>query len=129
MQAIILAAGMGKRLGELTRENTKCMVKVHEQTLIERMIGQLERLGVKRVILVIGYKGEKVRELIGNKINHTPILYITNPVYDKTNPDGIYVSRVGNISDRKCRVCSWRELYGKCFRHPVRNMESQYIYG
>lgn len=85
MQAIILAAGMGKRLGELTRENTKCMVKVHEQTLIERMIGQLERLGVKRVILVIGYKGEKVRELIGNKINHTPILYITNPVYDKTN--------------------------------------------
>lgn len=28
MQAIILAAGMGKRLGELTRENTKCMVKV-----------------------------------------------------------------------------------------------------
>ena len=39
MQAIILAAGMGKRLGELTRENTKCMVKVHEQTLIERMIG------------------------------------------------------------------------------------------
>ena len=38
MQAIILAAGMGKRLGELTRENTKCMIKVHQQTLIERMI-------------------------------------------------------------------------------------------
>ena len=59
---------MGKRLGELTRENTKCMVKVHEQTLIERMIGQLERLALRRIIIVIGYKGEKVRDLLGNKI-------------------------------------------------------------
>ena len=85
MQAIILAAGMGKRLGELTRENTKCMVKVHEQTLIERMIGQLERLALRRIIIVIGYKGEKVRDLLGNKINNTPIIYISNPIYDKTN--------------------------------------------
>ena len=76
---------MGKRLGELTRENTKCMVKVHEQTLIERMIGQLERLALRRIIIVIGYKGEKVRDLLGNKINNTPIIYISNPIYDKTN--------------------------------------------
>ena len=52
MQAIILAAGMGKRLGELTRENTKCMVKVREQTLIERMIRQLSESNVKRIIIV-----------------------------------------------------------------------------
>ena len=76
---------MGKRLGELTRENTKCMVKVHEQTLIERMIGQLERLALRRIIIVIGYKGEKVRDLLGNKIHNTPIIYISNPIYDKTN--------------------------------------------
>lgn len=85
MQAIILAAGMGKRLGELTRENTKCMVKVHEQTLIERMIKQLGDLHLSRIILVIGYKGDKVRTLVGNKIGETPILYIENTVYDKTN--------------------------------------------
>ena len=85
MQAIILAAGMGKRLGELTRENTKCMVKVREQTLIERMIRQLSESNVKRIIIVVGYKGEKVKALIGNKINNTPILYIENKIYDKTN--------------------------------------------
>lgn len=44
MQAIILAAGMGKRLKELTQNNTKCMIKVHNQTLIERMLKQLEAL-------------------------------------------------------------------------------------
>lgn len=46
MQAIILAAGMGKRLKELTRDNTKCMVKVNGVTLIERMLKQLDRKSV-----------------------------------------------------------------------------------
>ena len=85
MQAIILAAGMGKRLGELTQNNTKCMVKVHDRTLIERMLAQLSLLRLERIILVIGYKGDKVKELVGNKIGNTPILYIENPGYDKTN--------------------------------------------
>ena len=44
------------------------MIKVHNQTLIERMLKQLEALSLKRIIIVIGYKGEKVRELIGDKI-------------------------------------------------------------
>ena len=38
MQAIILAAGMGKRLGELTKGNTKCMVKVNGIPLIDRVM-------------------------------------------------------------------------------------------
>ena len=41
MQAIILAAGMGKRLGEFTKENTKCMVEVNGVRLIDRVLGQL----------------------------------------------------------------------------------------
>lgn len=85
MQAIILAAGMGKRLGELTRENTKCMVKVHAQTLIERMTSQLREVGIERIIIVIGYQGEKVRQLIGKQIDGTPVVYVENKVYDKTN--------------------------------------------
>ena len=56
MQAIILAAGMGKRLKEYTRNNTKCMVKVCGETLIEKMLRQLEQREFSRVIIVIGYK-------------------------------------------------------------------------
>ena len=41
MQAIILAAGMGKRLGELTKDNTKCMVEVNGERLIDRYISIL----------------------------------------------------------------------------------------
>ena len=45
MQAIILAAGMGKRLKELTKDQTKCMVEVNGVTLIERTLRQLDRKG------------------------------------------------------------------------------------
>ena len=85
MQAIILAAGMGKRLGELTRDNTKCMIKVHAVTLIERMLSQLVKLPINQIIIVIGYKGEKVKSLIGDRYESIPIVYIENTIYDKTN--------------------------------------------
>ena len=65
MQAIILAAGMGKRLKELTKNNTKCMVKVDGVTLIDRMLHQIEKQDVSRIIIVTGYEGAKLREYIG----------------------------------------------------------------
>ncbi|MDR1644542.1 MAG: aminotransferase class I/II-fold pyridoxal phosphate-dependent enzyme [Tannerellaceae bacterium] len=85
MQAIILAAGMGKRLGDFTRENTKCMIRVHSRTLIERMLDQLCEVNLRRIILVIGYKGENVRRLVGDNFRGTPVIYVENPIYDKTN--------------------------------------------
>ncbi len=85
MQAIILAAGMGKRLGELTKDNTKCMVKVNGVRLIDRLLRQLSELNLERIVLVIGFKGEKLRKHIGDKYLNIPIEYIYNPVYDKTN--------------------------------------------
>ena len=62
MQAIILAAGMGKRLKELTQNNTKCMVKVNGVTLIDRMLHQIEDLGLSRIVIVVGYKGKELTE-------------------------------------------------------------------
>jgi len=85
MQAIILAAGMGKRLKELTQNNTKCMVKVNGVTLIDRMLHQIEKHSVSRIIIVIGYEGEKLKNYISSLNITTPIIYIENPVYDKTN--------------------------------------------
>jgi len=67
MQAIILAAGMGKRLGALTKDNTKCMIKVNGVTLIDRLLIQLSSLQLSRVVIVVGYKGDKLREYIGNR--------------------------------------------------------------
>ena len=60
MQAVILAAGMGKRLKELTQNNTKCMVKVNGVTLIDRMLHQIEKQNLARIVIVVGYEGKKL---------------------------------------------------------------------
>ena len=85
MQAIILAAGMGKRLKELTQNNTKCMVKVNGVTLIERMLRQIEKQHLSRIVIVVGYEGEKLISYISTLNITTPVVFINNPIYDKTN--------------------------------------------
>ena len=85
MQAIILAAGMGKRLKELTKNNTKCMVEVNGVTLIERMLHQLEKKHLSRIVIVIGYEGQKLIDYIATLNIQTPIVYVNNPIFDKTN--------------------------------------------
>ena len=86
MQAIILAAGMGRRLGEYTRDNTKCMVPVNGVRLIDRLLGQLSPLNLQHIIIVVGYKGRELKEYVSaNWGNQLPIEFIDNPVYDKTN--------------------------------------------
>ena len=85
MQGLILAAGMGKRLKDLTQENTKCMVKVNGVTLIDRVLHQLEKLHLSRIVIVVGYKGEKLIDYIQTLGIQTPICYVDNPIYHKTN--------------------------------------------
>ena len=76
---------MGKRLKQLTQNNTKCMVKVNGVPLINRALGQLDQLGLSRIILVVGYEREKlIRHIDGLDVS-TPIEYVENPIYDKTN--------------------------------------------
>lgn len=85
MQAIILAAGMGKRLKELTQNNTKCMVRVNGVALIDRMLHQLDTRGLSRVVIVVGYEAEKLKEFIRTLDVKTPIVFVENSIYDKTN--------------------------------------------
>lgn len=86
MQAIILAAGMGRRLGDYTKDNTKCMVPVNGVRLIDRLLGQLAKQDLQRIIIVVGYKGEELRKYIGNRYDdQIKIEFAENPVYDKTN--------------------------------------------
>jgi len=80
---------MGRRLGELTKDNTKCMVPVNGVRLIDRLLRQLSTLPLTRIIIVIGYKGQELKDYIHSTL-HTPhsplhIEFVENPIYDKTN--------------------------------------------
>lgn len=86
MQAVILAAGMGKRLGEYTKNNTKCMIEVNGIRLIDRMINQLSKLNLIRLIIVVGYQGKSlIQYLTQHYEGGLKIEFIENPIYDKTN--------------------------------------------
>ncbi len=85
MQALILAAGMGRRLGDKTRNNTKCMVEVNGVRLIDRMLGQLKSLDIDRVVIVAGYCRESLMSHVGDSYSGIPIHWVINSIYDKTN--------------------------------------------
>ncbi|HYH03908.1 MAG TPA: NTP transferase domain-containing protein, partial [Bacillota bacterium] len=85
MQGLILAAGMGKRLGKYTQDQTKCMVKVKGKTLIEHTLDALKEVGISKVIMVIGYCGDKLKEFLGDTYQGITLTYITNKNYNKTN--------------------------------------------
>jgi histidinol-phosphate/aromatic aminotransferase/cobyric acid decarboxylase-like protein/choline kinase len=100
MQAIIPAAGMGKRLGAETANKTKAMVAIHEKTLIERCLDALVENGIERVILVVGYQKDKLKKLIGSSYKDIEVVYVENNIFSTTNNIySVYLARHYLIED------------------------------
>lgn len=76
---------MGRRLGEFTANNTKCMLAVNGVRLIDRMLHQLENLSLSRIVIVTGYEGQNLKNYILKNYPSKTIVFVDNPVYDKTN--------------------------------------------
>jgi len=77
MKAIIIAAGMGSRLGKLTKDIPKCMLKVAGKSMLERQVEVLRNKGIDDIIVVKGYKGDKI-DLPG-------ITYVENLDWENNN--------------------------------------------
>lgn len=82
MQAIIMAAGKGSRLGEIARDNPKSFVEIESRKLIEYNLDLLAKYNIKDIIIVTGYKSEKFEELLHGRSN---IRFVFNPFYETTN--------------------------------------------
>lgn len=76
---------MGRRLGEFTADNTKCMLEVNGVRLIDRMLRQLSSLPLNRIIIVVGYAADNLRNYITQNHSDKNIVFVENPIYDKTN--------------------------------------------
>ena len=85
VQAVILAAGLGRRLGPLTRQSTKFMVPINGRPLAAYALEALARAGVSRIVVVVGHGAEEVRSYIGTNYQALPITYIQNDLYADTN--------------------------------------------
>lgn len=85
MQAIILVAGKGSRLAALTKEMPKCFTSVNGKRIVNNAIEALNAYGFTNCIMVVGYKGEMIKEALGNKYGKMKISYVVNDIYDQTN--------------------------------------------
>lgn len=85
MQALMLAAGMGRRLGKYTEECTKCMIRVGERTLLERAVEALQLAGIQKLVMVVGWEHEKLIEYIHKNISGMEFEFVYNYDYATTN--------------------------------------------
>ena len=83
MKAIILAAGVGKRVKEVTDHRPKCLIDIQGKTLLERTFAALDSAGVTQAVVVIGYRGEMIVQQIGPTCGRVQVSYVNNPQYEK----------------------------------------------
>lgn len=83
--ALLLAAGTGSRLSPLTDMLPKCLVKLNGKSILERLIDSLKAYGFKRLVIVVGFYEECIRDFLGTRIEGIEITYVVNPIYDTTN--------------------------------------------
>lgn len=76
---------MGRRLGKLTANDTKCMVRLGGVPIIDRMISQIISNGINKITLVVGYKADHLIEHLSERFPGAEIGFIRNTIYDKTN--------------------------------------------
>lgn len=81
-KAILIAAGMGRRLGPYTEDRPKCLVEVAGRKMVHRALDALRSIGVKQFIIIHGYLGERLMAALANEPDVT---FIANPDYTRNN--------------------------------------------
>ena len=83
--AVYLVAGRGSRLGNMTEETPKCLISINKEPLLTRSLIQISALGVKKVILVVGYKSDVIKKEYRSSFNGMEICYVSNADWEITN--------------------------------------------
>lgn len=85
MQAVILAAGIAKRLRPLTDTTPKCLLKVGKKNLLHRTIENLTINGINDFVFVLGYRGDMILEYLNKNFSKINKIVLTNPDYENNN--------------------------------------------
>lgn len=93
MKAVILAAGVGRRLAPLTDRAHKCLLPVGDRPLITRMLTALEAVGITDLVLVVGHCAEQIRSVVGTRVGTARVRYIVNPDYTRGSALSLYAAR------------------------------------
>jgi choline kinase len=81
MKAVILSAGQGKRLLPLTADCPKCILTVRGRSLIEWQIDELSKCGIDQITVVLGFRAEKVENILRDRYGSNRVKTIYNDAY------------------------------------------------
>ncbi len=93
MTAIILVAGVARRLAPLTDATHKALLPVGGRPILARMLDALAWAGVRRAALVVGHCADQVRALAGERVGRMAIDYVVNPEYTRGSVLSLYAAR------------------------------------
>jgi choline kinase len=99
MKAIILAAGVGKRLAAVTRDRPKCLVELGGRPLLIRYLDALLEAGVKRAAVVVGHKREMIERTVGESYRGLAVQYVVNDQYQRGSLYSLWLARVAFDDD------------------------------
>jgi len=93
MKAVILAAGVGKRLWQITQHRPKCLIEIGGRSLIHRYLEALAGLGIRRADIVVGYKQEMIREAVGLDACGVKVDFLVNEEFHRGSISSLWIAR------------------------------------
>jgi choline kinase len=93
VNAVVLAAGVARRLAPLTDRTHKCLLPVGDRPLLARMLDALAWAGVSETVLVVGHCADQVRAVAGQARGAMRIRYVDNPDYTRGSALSLYAAR------------------------------------
>jgi len=85
MKALILAAGLGNRMRPLTDTVHKTLLKIGDETIIERIINGLKANGIRNIVIVTGYRADELKQFLLGRYEQINFTFVNNPRYRETN--------------------------------------------
>ncbi len=98
MKAVILAAGMGKRLRKMTGDRPKCLLDIGGRPLLYRYFDALRRRGVTRICLVVGYQRELIREAVAAWPFPLDVTFLVNDDFARGSIGSLWAARTALVS-------------------------------
>ncbi len=124
MKAIILAAGVGKRLWEVTQHRPKCLIEIGGQSLLHRYLDSLASLGIRRADIVVGYKQEMIRAAVERDSCGLAVKFLVNDEFHRGSISSLWIARTAFDDDAvvmDADVLFHREILRRLVSSPHKN--------
>lgn len=124
MKALILAAGVGKRLWQVTQHRPKCLIDIGGRSLLHRYLTTLASVGIQRADIVVGYKQEMIRTAVERDSCGVAVTFLVNEQFHRGSISSLWVARTALDDDviiMDADVLFHREILRRLVESPYEN--------